>query len=157
MASLKKSTGRFWLVFALVLAGVYFGNVELQSYWGRQALAKVQLDSKPLEQALKIARAQNKLVLADMSAIWCPTCRKLDQQVFADQQVKEAVGKRYIFSRIEYESPEGKAFAERYRVSGFPTVLILDAEGKMLRRLPLTFDPQNFIHLISQVGRSQSL
>lgn len=154
MGSPKKASWYSWIVFGLILAAAYFGNVELQTYLGRQALAEVKLDTQPLNQALAMAKTQDKLVLADMSAIWCGTCRKLDQEVFADDQVKTAIERDYVFSRIEYESPEGKAFAERYQVRGLPTVLVLDARGEIVQHLPLTFDPQSFINLIEQVAHS---
>ena len=102
------------IVSLALLAGailaVYFINVEVQSYFGRQALAKAGLTNLPLEPALTKAKAENKLLLVDVSAIWCPTCRKLDNTVFADAVVRQTIGEKFIFSRLEYESPEGEAF-----------------------------------------------
>ena len=83
-------------------------------------------------------------MLADFSAIWCPACRRLHAEVFTDAAVKTAIRQGYELSRIDYESPEAPAFMARYEVSGFPTLLLLDGEGKLLRRLPLSFDPAVF-------------
>jgi thioredoxin-related protein len=55
-----------------------------------------------------------------------------------------------VFARIEYESEEGEAFMEKYQVRGFPTVLILDAEGNKLMQLPLTFSPTAFVDMIAR-------
>jgi len=145
-----KSTLLSWLPYVLIPLVVYFGNVEVQSYLGRQALEETGLAHIPLNEALAKAGAENKLVLADMSAIWCPSCRKLDQQVLANDAVKQAIAKDYVFSRIEYESDEGEAFMVKYQVRGFPTLLILDAEGNKLTQLPLTFSPAAFIDMISR-------
>jgi len=134
-----------WLPYLIVPLLVYFGNVELQSYLGRQALAKTGLTLLSLDEALAKAKKENTLVLADMSAIWCSSCRKLDAEVLSHEDVKRAISKNYVFSRIEYESVEGEAFMKKYQVSGFPTLLVLDANGNMLRTLPLTFSPQQFI------------
>lgn len=134
-----------WLPYLALPILVYFGNVELQSYLGRQAIENTGLTINGFEDALALATKENKLVLADMSAVWCPTCRKLDQEVFANEQVKAAIEGKYIFSRIEYESKEGEAFMQKYQISGFPTVLIIDAKGNKLKKLPLTFSPETFI------------
>jgi len=51
------------LILAVLAVAVYFANVEVQSYYGRQALAKAALQNYPLGEALKKATAENKLVL----------------------------------------------------------------------------------------------
>lgn len=134
-----------WLPAIVIALGVYFANVELQSYLGRQALKEVKLESLTLEQAKARAASEGKLILADMSAIWCPSCRKLDRDVLAQADVQSAIEEKYVFSRIEYESTEGKAFAEQYNIRGFPTLLVLDAMGNQVRRLPVTYSKENFI------------
>ena len=134
-----------WLPFVLLALLVYFGNIEINSYLGREALAESELTRYALDEALDRARDENKLVLADIAAIWCAACRRLDKTVFSDATVLEVIDERFVFARIEYESDEGEAFIERYGVVGYPTLLILDADGNKLRRLPLTFSPQAFV------------
>ncbi len=136
---------RSWLAFVVFGAAIYFGNIELQSYLGRQALKKTGLESVEFEQALAQAKREDKLVLADMSAIWCPSCRRLDQKVFSDASVQATLKEHFIFSRIEYESDDGDAFMQRYDVHGFPTVLILNPDGSLRKKLPLTFDPERYV------------
>ena len=134
-----------WLPFLAILAVVYFGNVELQSYLGRKALQETGLELLSIDEATAKAKQEGKLVLADMSAIWCPSCRKLDSAVFTDEAVKKAIDAKYVFARVEYESEDGEAFMRRHNVRGFPTLLILDHDGNKVRQLALTFDPQQFI------------
>jgi len=133
--------GLRWLVYALVPLALYFGNVEVQTWRGEQALAATELPFAPLEQALAQARTSGKPVLADFSAIWCPACRRLHAEVFTDPAVKAAILAGYELSRIDYESPEAPAFMARYGVTGFPTLLVLDQDGDMLSKLPSGFDP----------------
>ncbi len=140
-----RSIVRTVVTLAITVAAVYFGNVEVQSYLGRKAVAATGLDPVSLEQALVQAKTGDRLVLADMSAIWCPSCRRLDREVFGNLAVQEAIRAKYVFSRIEYESAEGEAFMETYGVRGFPTLLILDARGNLVRELPITFDPERFL------------
>ena len=135
--------------FAVLAVIVYFAVMQFKIYQGQQALEKTGLTPLPLAQALARAKDQNKLVLADMSAIWCSTCQKLDKQVFASEAVQREINERFVYSRTEYDSEEGEAFMSRYGVSGFPTVLILDANGDMLSRVPLTFSPEIFVGYLS--------
>ena len=132
-------------LLALGLIAAYFINVEVQSYWGRQALAQAALTNLPLEQALVKAKAESKLVLADVSAIWCPTCRALDKNVFADARVKQKISEKYIFSRLEYESQEGADFLAKHEAAGFPNLWLLDGDGKVIRHLTVTLNPTEFL------------
>lgn len=136
-----------WLVWILVVAlpvtGYYAWNAQ-QAQLGRQALAATHLEFKPLDAALGEARTQGRPVLADFSAIWCPTCRALHQTVFTNAAVKAAIGAGYVLARVDYESPEAPAFMQRYDVHGFPALLVLDADGRLLRRLPVTLDAAAF-------------
>ncbi|MGE3466658.1 MAG: thioredoxin family protein, partial [Pyrinomonadaceae bacterium] len=110
-----------WLFVGSVAVTLYFLNVEMQSYLGRQAIEKTGLASLSFEEASLRSRSEGKLILADVSAIWCSSCRRLDRQVFANSEVKRVIEKRFIFARIEYESEEGVRFVERYDVGSFPT------------------------------------
>ncbi|MEZ5277142.1 MAG: thioredoxin family protein [Opitutaceae bacterium] len=147
--AIKKSTLYRWAALAVVVVGAYFIMVEVQTRLGEKALAATGLTSLPLEEALARATTDNKLVLADMSAIWCPTCRALDKTIFVDPAVKTAITEDYVFSRIEYESPEGRAFMDRYGVDRFPTLLLLHADGEIARHLPVTTDPAEFLQALT--------
>lgn len=139
----------FLVLLAVGILAAYFINVEVQSYWGRQALAKANLTSLPLEEALSKAKAESKLVLVDVSAIWCPTCRALDEKVFADTKVRQTINEKFIFSRLEYESDEGTKFLKEHNASGFPNLWLLDGNGKVVKRLRVTFDPNEFLQQLS--------
>lgn len=133
------------LVFAGIILAAYFINVEVQSYFGRQALEKAALQNFTLEEALKKASAENKLVLVDVSAIWCPNCRKLDNEVFANDEVRKAVNEKLVFSRLEYESAEGTDFLEKHNATGFPNLWLLDGKGNVVKKLQITYNPSEFL------------
>ena len=135
----------------MVPLGVYFINVEVQSYLGRKALSETGLTVNSLPAALEKAERGEKLVLVDVSAIWCATCRKLDREVFADRAVKAEIERGFVFSRLEYETEEGREFIEARNVKGFPTLWVLDEKGKTLKQLYVTFDPSEFIDQLRAV------
>lgn len=82
-----------------------------------------------LEEALALAKKENKLVFADVGAYWCPPCQKLDEQVFIQASVGEALGERYIAVHVDAEKGEGPDVVREYHVQAFPTLLVLEPGG----------------------------
>jgi thiol:disulfide interchange protein len=143
----KIFTGKLFsiLLFLAIPITVYFVNVEVQSYWGRQAVENTNLESLSLAESLAKAKTEKKLVIVEVAAIWCGTCRKLDNQVFANEKVRKAINERFIFSRLEFESIEGTEFLEKNNAVGFPTLWLLGEDGNVIKRLNVTFSPDEFL------------
>ena len=96
-------------------------------------------------EAAKKAAAEKKLpILADFSGSdWCGWCIKLDKEVFSKPEFQAYAKDNLVlfladFPRRTKIAPAlekaNRALAEKYGVRGFPTVLLLDAEGKVLGR-----------------------
>ena len=97
------------------------------------------------EAAKRQAAAENKLLLVDFSGSdWCGWCKKLDKEVFAKPEFLKGVKKDFVLVMID--SPRDKSLLSekaakqnpelqrQYKISGYPTVLILDAEGEVLEQ-----------------------
>lgn len=134
-----------WIFFGILAASFYFLNVEVQSHLGRRAIENTGLNSLSFEEATVRSLGEGKLILAEVFAVWCSSCRHLDNQVFANPEVKRTINKRFVFSRIEYESEEGERFIDKYNVTGFPTLFLIRPDGTIARRLQVTFSPEEFL------------
>lgn len=96
------------------------------------------------EAAKKLAAEKNVPILADFSGSdWCGWCIKLDNEVFSKDVFKEYAKDNVILFLADFPSrkpqPEevkkqNEALKNKYGIRGFPTVLLLDAEGKVLER-----------------------
>lgn len=142
----------FWLrllVIAIIGLAAYFVNVEIQSHLGKKVRAATGLELRGLAEATLIAAEQGKPILVELSAVWCPACRKFDKAVLSDPTVQTLINENFVFAHLEYESDEGKAFMERYQVRGFPTAYILDVDGALVRQLRTTMNPVEFSQQLS--------
>lgn len=145
---------RFLLNTSVVLAiasTVYFANHSLQSYLGAQAQQALSFEVHDLEQGLKVAGQKQQLVIADYSAVWCPSCRKLDQQVFANPEVASVIAENFSFVSVDHDSEQGRAFAQRFNLVGFPRVLVLTQSGELVTELPLSFDAVEYKENLDKV------
>jgi thioredoxin-related protein len=96
------------------------------------------------EAAKKAAADRGVPILADFSGSdWCGWCIKLDKEVFSKEAFKTFAKDNVVLFLADFparkEQPEAlarqnKALASQYGVEGFPTVLLLDAEGKLKAR-----------------------
>ena len=94
--------------------------------------------------ALAQAKAQKKLVLLDFTGSdWCGYCKLLDKEVFTQASFKDFADKNYVAVTLDY--PHGTALpdavkqqnddlAKQFKIDGFPTLIVLDADGKELGR-----------------------
>jgi len=90
---------------------------------------------KNYDDALKQARQQKKSVVLDMSASWCGFCRRMAREVYPSQEFID-YSSRHVFMRIFTDTdPQGEQLAEKYGIAGFPTILVLDPNGKELGRV----------------------
>jgi len=86
------------------------------------------------EGALAKAKAGHKLVLVDTFAQWCAQCKELDEKTWPDAQVQDWILRNAVAVRIDADAVRPD-LGEKLKIVGFPTVLLLDAEGHELRRL----------------------
>ncbi|MEM0912067.1 MAG: thioredoxin family protein [Pseudomonadota bacterium] len=127
-----------------VAAAAYFGHNYTQTYLGKEAIKALSFPKYTMQDGLELAKSENKLVLADYSAIWCPTCRRLDKEVFADETVSKTISDRFVYVRLEYDSKDGVAFAKKHDLQGFPRIIVLDTAGEKIVQMPLIFDPMEY-------------
>lgn len=83
-----------WWGFLITLAIVYGGVRSLQNYWGGQNFADTGLPKITLAEGLKRAQAENKPIIAELSATWCGTCRTMDRTVLSDPEGNPPINNR---------------------------------------------------------------
>lgn len=89
--------------------------------------------------ALKRAKAEKKQVFLDVWAEWCGPCMFMKEKIFPTPKAMESLNSYIptalmIQNRQRVPNPANMAVADKYKVEGLPTLLILDENGKELKR-----------------------
>ncbi len=97
-----------------------------------------------LEAALAKAKAEHRVVLVDIYADWCAQCKELDEHTWPDAGVQAWIKANAVPIRIDTDAKR-KDLATRLQIRSYPTVLLLDAEGRELRRILGYQKPQSML------------
>jgi thioredoxin-related protein len=126
---------------------VALAGVLLLSGCNQKAVAADQPEiwQKDYDAALKQAAAENKYVLVNISGLeWCGWCRALEKEVFSQPEFAEYAKDNLICVLLDFNragratnaefAKQHEMLLERFQVQGFPTVLILNPQGKGVTR-----------------------
>ncbi|MFZ4477717.1 MAG: thioredoxin family protein [Saprospiraceae bacterium] len=83
-------------------------------------------------EALEKAKAEDKLIFVDAYASWCGPCKRMSSQVFPDSKSGAFYNTSFVCLKIDMEKPENADFADKYPVGSYPTLLFIDADGKIV-------------------------
>jgi protein disulfide-isomerase len=93
------------------------------------------------EKAQSEAQSRNKLLLMDFTGSdWCGWCIALDKEVFSKPEFKEYATKNLVLLELDFprmkQMPaetreQNRRLALQYQIQAFPTVVVLDGNGKI--------------------------
>lgn len=95
--------------------------------------------------ALDEGRASGKPVMVDFYTDWCGYCKKLDTDVYSDFGI---ISESANFVSVKVNAEKNSRLAEKYQVSGFPTIIWLDANGTPLETLSGYTDAPDFLQIM---------
>ncbi|MGM0478405.1 MAG: thioredoxin family protein [Bacteroidota bacterium] len=95
----------------------------------------VQFKNVSFEEALEMAEAEEKYIFMDAYAEWCGPCKWMDKNTFKNAKVGRLFNKHFINLKIDMEKGEGPELARKYRVTQYPTMMIINSEGQVVKRI----------------------
>jgi thiol-disulfide isomerase/thioredoxin len=80
-----------------------------------------------------LAKREGRPLFVDFETTWCGPCKQMDAMVYTAQAVVDAAKAAAVVA-VKVDGDEHRELVKRFKVAGYPTMILLDAAGKELRR-----------------------
>jgi len=84
------------------------------------------------EEGMALASSNNMPVMIDFYTEWCGYCRKMDDEVYVNDEVIE-LSKNFVNIKVDcYARPD---LRQKYAIMGYPTIVFLNSNGDEVHRV----------------------
>jgi thioredoxin-related protein len=133
------------LFFALAAAVLWSAGVFAAEPTKADGIAWFQGD---VDSAFAQAKRDRKPVFLYWGAVWCPPCNQVSATIF-NRQDFIARSRSFVPVYIDGDSPSAQALASRFKVSGYPTMVLFRADGTEVTRLPGEVDGEQYMRVLA--------
>ena len=95
------------------------------------------------------ARAEKKIVLLNLEAVWCHWCHVMAAQTYSDSQVQALLARHFIAVKIDQDARPD--LSTRYRDWGWPATIFLNADGVDVVKRAGFIGPVPFARLLQAI------
>lgn len=110
-----------------------------------------------IDKAMSDAAKNHKVIMVDFYTDWCSWCKKLDNETYKDRRVIEKA-QHFISLKVNPEKGDRESgFAKRYNVEGFPSIVFINHEGAMIRKIGGFQDAGQFIISMESIDKAKEI
>jgi tetratricopeptide (TPR) repeat protein len=123
---------RYFALAGFVISAIVLGLIAANIPAGASAITW----ERDYEKAIERARAEKKLIVADMFTDWCELCKKMDAETFAEPRLIQKMANKYVWLKLNTETEEdGLRLQTEFAILTYPTILVLDSQGEEVDRV----------------------
>jgi thioredoxin-related protein len=120
------------------------GEVTVTGIASEPAPATIAWYPGSIEEAFSHARRSGQPLFLYWGAVWCPPCEQIKQTVFKHPGFL-ALTRRFVPVFLDGDTERAQYWADRYVVSGYPTMVLFSPAGEELTRIPGGIETQSYI------------
>ena len=124
-----------------VTAAVTAGPAQPTIAW-RKAHSEAEVEA-----AFAEARSRGEPVFLYWGAVWCPPCNQVKATVFNRPDFIEK-SRRFVPVYLDGDLPAAQKLGARFKVGGYPTMVLLRPDGSEITRLPGGVEARKYLDLL---------
>ena len=109
------------------------------------------LKFKGFEEALELAAKEDKMVMVYFWADWCGFCRKIESEVFANEDVQKAFDQSFLAVSVNVQDDPGD-LKGKYRASALPTLTFLNSKGEKVVYWEGFTEAETFLKILEYIN-----
>ncbi len=106
-----------------------------------------KLEFSGYENALKIAQKSHKIILVKLSREHCHFCKKMDREVFSDEDIIDALNKNFIVVEIDIGKDE---LPLNLKIGMTPTFIFINENEKIMAKIPGSWSKKDFLEILKE-------
>lgn len=131
---------------AIVSVAVYaFANPKVD--FKADTKEGIQFHKGTWEEALQLAKKENKLIFLDIYATWCVPCKKMKANTFSNTEVGKVYNQNFVNVAFDGEQGDGAKLMQKYNLRSFPSLLFIDGNGKVVGQTGGYHNPSELLEL----------
>lgn len=107
------------------------------------------------DEALTLAKKENKLIFLDVYASWCGSCKLLKANTFPEKEVGQYFNENFINLTLDGEKGDGIKIARQLNVRAYPSLFMLNTDGEPIVYFAGYLKPAELIEL-GKAGKANS-
>ncbi|WP_175922571.1 thioredoxin family protein [Burkholderia latens] len=101
-----------------------------------------------VDAAFALAKRTGKPLLLYWGAVWCPSCNQVKSTIFSQQAFKTR-SSFFVPVYLDGDTESAQKLGERFKVQGYPTMILFRPDGTEVTRLPGEADLDRYMQALS--------
>lgn len=102
------------------------------------------------DKALEKAKSSGKPAIIVFSAVWCPPCQMMKNEVYPSKEVRPLHDK-FVWAYLDFDSPATRPLIAKYKIESVPQIFFFSPQGKPVAAINTVFPPAEFAAALQQV------
>ena len=108
-----------------------------------------------VKEAFRTAKSSRRPLFLYWGAQWCPPCNKMKKTVFSKPPFKEKI-KGFVSVYFDGDQDRAQIWGEKLKAKGYPTMMIYNADGNEIMRLPIDVSMERYVELLDAALQSNA-
>lgn len=109
---------------------------------------ELETEATTLEDGVRLAREQDKLVFLYINAKTCVYCRQIEKEFAESEEFQQIVEQSYIWVTLDFQ--QNYTLARRFGLQGPPAMIVLDQNGTAITGIP-GYPPRGVLDVIDML------